>query len=80
MTQSASDSPPLLMVRGLTKTYGEGEAATHVLKGLDLRLDPGEMAALLGSIRLRQKHAVADFGHLVETDFGLVHNGRLRSL
>jgi len=39
---------PLLQVSDLVKTYGHGEAATHVLRGLSLRLDVGEMAALLG--------------------------------
>jgi lipoprotein-releasing system ATP-binding protein len=38
----------LLEVRDLVKTYGTGEAATHVLRGLSLRLEAGEMAALLG--------------------------------
>ncbi len=39
---------PLLEVRDLVKTYGEGDTATHVLRGLDLRLEPGELSALLG--------------------------------
>lgn len=38
----------LLEVRDLVKTFGEGEAATHVLRGLTLVLEAGEMAALLG--------------------------------
>jgi lipoprotein-releasing system ATP-binding protein len=38
----------LLEVRDLVKTFGEGETATHVLRGLSLRLETGEMAALLG--------------------------------
>ena len=38
----------LLEVRDLVKTFGEGEAATRVLRGLDLSLDKGELAALLG--------------------------------
>lgn len=38
----------LLEVRDLVKTFGEGEAATHVLRGLTLLLEEGEMAALLG--------------------------------
>lgn len=38
----------LLAVHDLIKTFGEGEAATHVLRGLSLTLEPGEMAALLG--------------------------------
>lgn len=39
---------PLVRVRGLTKVFGEGEAAATVLRGIDLDLDCGEMAALLG--------------------------------
>jgi lipoprotein-releasing system ATP-binding protein len=39
---------PILMVSGLTKTFGEGEAAAQVLKGIELAMAPGEMAALLG--------------------------------
>ncbi len=38
----------LLDVRDLVKTFGEGETATHVLRGLSLTLDTGELAALLG--------------------------------
>jgi lipoprotein-releasing system ATP-binding protein len=39
---------PLLEVRSLVKTYGSGETATPVLKGLDLCMETGDMAALLG--------------------------------
>ena len=38
----------LLDVRDLVKTYGEGDAETRVLKGLDLSLETGELSALLG--------------------------------
>ena len=38
----------LVEVRDLVKTYGEGEAETRVLKGLDMTLEPGDLAALLG--------------------------------
>ena len=39
---------PILSVRDLTKVFGEGEAQAKVLKGIDLTISPGEMAALLG--------------------------------
>ncbi|MFA7588582.1 MAG: ATP-binding cassette domain-containing protein, partial [Novosphingobium sp.] len=42
------NAEPILAVSGLTKTFGEGEAQTQVLKGIDLSMVPGEMAALLG--------------------------------
>ncbi|MFN3590640.1 MAG: ABC transporter ATP-binding protein [Thermaurantiacus sp.] len=35
-------------MRDLTKVFGEGEAQAKVLKGIDLTMAPGEMAALLG--------------------------------
>ena len=39
----------LLEVSELVKTFGTGDVATHVLRGLSLRLKQGEMAALLGA-------------------------------
>lgn len=38
----------ILIINGLTKSYGSGEAETQVLKGIDLTIRPKEMAALLG--------------------------------
>lgn len=38
----------LLEIRDLVKTFGSGEAATHVLRGLSLTLEKGELSALLG--------------------------------
>jgi putative ABC transport system ATP-binding protein len=39
---------PIFTVRGLTKTYGAGEAAVHALSGVDLDLYAGELVVLLG--------------------------------
>ena len=38
----------LVDIRDLVKTYGSGDTETRVLRGLNLRLDHGELAALLG--------------------------------
>ncbi len=38
----------LLEVKALTKNFGEGDVMARVLKGIDLAIDYGEMAALLG--------------------------------
>lgn len=38
----------LLTVTDLVKTFGEGDTATRVLRGLNLTLEKGQMAALLG--------------------------------
>jgi putative ABC transport system ATP-binding protein len=38
----------MLEVRQLTKTFGSGDAATHVLKGIDLTVHDGEFLAIMG--------------------------------
>ncbi|NBU25280.1 MAG: ABC transporter ATP-binding protein [Gammaproteobacteria bacterium] len=43
-----SARPPVFEVRGLERTYGEGAAAVHALRGIDLHIDPGELLVLLG--------------------------------
>ncbi len=49
-TEEKSDHwPPLLELRGVTKVYGEGAAAVHALRGIDLRVDNGEFVALMGA-------------------------------
>ncbi|MFC4493397.1 ABC transporter ATP-binding protein [Streptomyces ovatisporus] len=35
-------------LRGVTKTYGAGEAAVHALRGVDLHVEPGELVVVLG--------------------------------
>lgn len=45
-----SSSPEALVrTRGLTRTYGEGRAAVHALRGLDLDVQGGELIALIGA-------------------------------
>jgi len=39
---------PLVEVRDLVKTFGDGETATPVLRGLDMTLAQGDLVALLG--------------------------------
>jgi len=39
---------PILAAQGLRKSYGSGETAVTVLKGLDLRVSAGEYVAVLG--------------------------------
>ena len=40
---------PVFQVRGLTKTYGEGEAAVHALEAVDLDCHAGEFVVVLGA-------------------------------
>ncbi len=39
---------PLIELRGLTKTYGVGDAAFQALKGIDLTIQAGEFVAIMG--------------------------------
>jgi len=39
---------PLIELRGLTKTYGQGDAAFQALKGIDLTIHKGEFVAIMG--------------------------------
>ncbi len=50
-TMSAPDSSrlPAFRTRGITKVYGEGPAAVHALRGVDLEVPEGELVVLLGA-------------------------------
>jgi putative ABC transport system ATP-binding protein len=41
-------SVPVLALDGVTKVYGEGQAAVHALRGIDLAIDDGEFVAVMG--------------------------------
>ena len=45
----ASSGEPVFQVRGLTKTYGSGDATVTALAGVDLELYAGELIVLLGA-------------------------------
>ncbi|MBP6899646.1 MAG: ABC transporter ATP-binding protein [Burkholderiaceae bacterium] len=45
---SAASAPPLITLRGVTKTYGQGSAAFQALRGVDLTVDEGEFVAIMG--------------------------------
>ena len=44
----SNDTPNTFSTRGLTKVYGEGAAAVHALRGVDLDIPKGEIVVLLG--------------------------------
>jgi putative ABC transport system ATP-binding protein len=39
---------PLIRLRGITKTYGQGQAAFQALKGVDLDIAQGDFVAIMG--------------------------------
>ena len=48
MTHAEQDAPPLIALRGVTKTYGQGQAAFQALRGIDLAIDEGDFVAVMG--------------------------------
>ena len=60
----------LLEVRDLVKTYGSGDAATHVLRSLTLALEKGEMAALLGASGSGKSTLLTILGTLMQPTSG----------
>jgi putative ABC transport system ATP-binding protein len=39
---------PLIELKGVSKVYGQGQAAMKALRGVDLRIDEGEFVAVMG--------------------------------
>jgi putative ABC transport system ATP-binding protein len=48
MSSTDSSDGPLIRLKGLTKTYGKGDAAFQALKGVDLSIEKGEFVAVMG--------------------------------
>ncbi len=46
---SQAEVSPLIELSGITKTYGEGQAAFQALRGIDLRIGAGDFVAVMGS-------------------------------
>jgi putative ABC transport system ATP-binding protein len=47
-SQSAAGPPPVARGGGLTKRYGEGDAAVDALRGVDVEFAPGTFSAIMG--------------------------------
>ena len=61
---------PLVEVHDLCKTYGEGDAETRVLKGLDMVLEEGALAALLGPSGSGKSTLLSILGTLMQPSSG----------
>lgn len=47
-SSTAPIKPVIVRTLGLTKTYGQGDAATHALRGVDSIIHRGELIAIMG--------------------------------
>jgi len=46
--QPAANAAPLIALRNVTRVYGQGQAAMHALRGIDLDIQPGAFVAMMG--------------------------------
>ncbi len=46
---NTTSDQPLIQLRGLTKTYGEGDSAFQALRGIDLTIQRGDFVAIMGA-------------------------------
>ena len=47
-TAATAATHPVLELRDIRQTYGDGDAAVHALRGIDLAVKPGEYLAIMG--------------------------------
>jgi len=45
---NTADDMPVIALSGITRVYGEGEAAVHALRGVDMEIGRGEFVAIMG--------------------------------
>lgn len=64
---------PLLRVKALEKIYGEGEAATHALRGVTFDIEEGEFAAIVGQSGSGKSTLLNMIGLLDTPTAGTVH-------
>jgi putative ABC transport system ATP-binding protein len=48
LSQTSNNGGSLITLEGITKVYGQGQAAMEALRGIDLRIDEGEFLAVMG--------------------------------
>ncbi len=48
MSSGNDAAPPLIQFRGITKTYGQGQAEFQALRGVDLEIAEGDFVAVMG--------------------------------
>src|SRR5882757_1935930 len=48
MNASAGPGIPVIALDNVSKVYGQGEGRVHALRGIDLKINPGEFVAVMG--------------------------------
>ncbi len=69
----APGAMPLIRLRGITKTYGEGTTAFQALKGVDLDIHAGDFVAIMGPSGSGKSTAMNTLGCLDRPTTGAYH-------
>lgn len=76
MSDFISGTDLLLKASGIEKTYHQGGKALHVLQGLDLKLEVGEIVALVGPSGCGKSTLLHILGLLDQPTKGTIHFGQ----
>jgi putative ABC transport system ATP-binding protein len=67
------DKTPILLIKGLHKRYNEGKSnEVHALQGIDLTIQKGDMAAIMGSSGCGKTTLLNMIGHLDRRSAGKI--------
>ncbi len=66
---------PAIVIRGLRKRYGSGEAAVDALKGVDMTVAPGEVVGLIGPSGSGKSTLLKCLGAVIEPSGGQMELG-----
>ncbi|MGB4913728.1 MAG: ABC transporter ATP-binding protein [Candidatus Dechloromonas phosphoritropha] len=61
---------PAIEISGLSKRYGEGDAAVYALKGVDMTIQPGEVVGLIGPSGSGKSTLLKCLGAVIEPTSG----------
>ncbi len=61
---------PAILIEGLTKRYGSGSTAVDALKGVDMRIEPGEVVGLIGPSGSGKSTLLKCLGAVIEPTTG----------
>jgi putative ABC transport system ATP-binding protein len=61
---------PAILIEGLTKRYGSGSTAVDALKGVDMRIEPGEVVGLIGPSGSGKSTLLKCLGAVIEPTAG----------
>jgi putative ABC transport system ATP-binding protein len=61
---------PVVVCRGVTKSYGSGETRTQALRGIDLEVQPGELLMLVGPSGCGKTTLISVIAGILDQDGG----------